>query len=177
LQEEDKSKRNPLFEKWVNKFERIPQSHILTPLLSIDDYKGYKFYSAYAVYFPKEFKINSHRDYQCSLCDGEFKAVMIPKTIHKQMAQVCFDGGCEDPTKGYSVINVCKPHWTHPGITDRVQINIYYTNATKCTPLGQFDEFDCEAALFGTAKSRAACSTTHPFLLPLIEQRELHWDD
>jgi hypothetical protein len=102
---------------------------------------------------------------------------MIPKYIHPQMARVCFDGECEDLTKGFAVVSVCKTHWTQAGMIDRTHINLYYTNATKCTPLGQLDEFDCEAAIFGTNESRTQCVTNHPFLLPMVKERDLHWDD
>lgn len=178
----EEEKLNPLFMQVVDKFERIPQSHILKPIapmpkLDIDIGDEYKFYSAYGVYFPKVFKIDAHKDYQCSLCNGNFKAIMIPKYIHPDMAQVCFEGGCENATKGYYLVDVCKDHWTKMGEKDRIQINIYFTNSTKCSPLGALDEFDCEATNFGTDNSPDLCTTTHPFLAPLVEQRDLHWDD
>ena len=173
---------NPLFIKIVNSFERIPQSHILKYVKPMDKFDvdigdGYRFYSAYGVYFPKEFKISAHKDYQCSLCNGDFKAIMVPKYIHLDMAQVCFENGCENANKGYYLFDVCQDHWTKPGIIDRIQINIYYTNSTSCRSLGQLDEFDCEAEFFGTINQTHQCVTTHPFLAPLVEQRDLHWDD
>lgn len=176
---------NPLFIELVNKFERIPQSHILTQLepislskLNINFGDNYIFYSAYGVYFPKEFKISPHKDYQCYLCDGDFKAIMIPKYLNSEMAQICFEGGCEDAAKGYYLVDVCKDHWTKMGTMDRLQLNIYYTNSTKCKPLGKFDEFDCEASNFQKIDNNCyPCKTQHPFLAPLVEQRNLHWND
>lgn len=170
---------NPLFLQTVKRFERIPSSHILKPLEFIPNLdQNYRFYSAYGVYFPKEFSISAHKDYQCSLCDGTFKAMMIPKYIDPEMAQVCFEGGCEDAIKGYYLVDVCQDHWTKMGIVDRIQINLYYTNSTKCTPLGALDEFDCEASQLEIPHNeRPPCTTTHPFLVPLVEQRDLHWDD
>lgn len=171
---------NRLFVDLIDKFERQPQSHILkvvNPInTGVDIGAEYRFYSAYGVYFPKEFKIHAHRDYQCSLCNGDFKAIMIPKYIHPDMAQVCFENGCENATKGYYLVDVCKDHWTKPGTLDRIQINIYYTNSTRCKSLGQLDEFDCEAENFGLI-GQYPCTTTHPFLAPLVQQRDLHWHD
>lgn len=180
---DSKTQLNSLFMEVVKRFKKIPQSHILKqlepiPTLDINIGKNYKLYSAYGVYFPKDFKIDAHKDYQCSLCNGDFKALMIPKYINPEMAQICFKEECENATKGYYLVNVCKDHWTKPGIIDRIQINIYYTNSTKCTPLGKLDEFDCEAMNFGSVKDfKHLCTTTHPFLAPLVEQRDLHWND
>eukprot|EP01129_Flabellula_baltica_P013107 TRINITY_DN6033_c0_g1_i1.p1 TRINITY_DN6033_c0_g1~~TRINITY_DN6033_c0_g1_i1.p1 ORF type:complete len:183 (+),score=24.55 TRINITY_DN6033_c0_g1_i1:116-664(+) len=174
------------FLKLEQNFERIPKSHILRPIsevpnLAIMDLlpENFNFYSAYGVYFPKEFSINAHKDYQCSLCNGEFKAIMVPRYLNPNMAQVCSEESCQDAyLKGYYFVDVCKEHWTKQGTIDRIQINMYFTNSTRCFPLGNFDEFDCEALSFQSVDDfRHICTTQHPFLLPLIEQRDAHWVD
>src|SRR5690348_4792081 len=98
---------NPLFTQWSSKFELMEKTHILHPLVPIEDYEGFKFYGAYGVYFPKDFQIKAHRDYHCRICDGDFITVMVPKHIHPNMAQICLEGGCQDFSKGSVVIDVC----------------------------------------------------------------------
>jgi len=170
---------NPLFLQLVDKFVLHNQSHILIqrePLfIEID---GYELYSAYGVFFSRYFQIGPHIDYQCHLCNGDFKAMMVPKYLHPMMAQVCSHDGCEEASsKGYFMVDVCKEHWTAPGITDRIQINIYFTNATECKPLGQLDEFDCEALSFGSVDEfRQYCTTTNAFLAPLVDERNYYWE-
>ena len=93
------------------------------------------------------------------------------------MAQICFEGGCEDASaKGFYVVDVCQKHWTKRGVIDRLQINLYYTNATNCSSRDKFDEFDCEATLFATNQSSENCTTNHPMLVSMVRERNLHWN-
>ena len=85
--EEQEPRTNTLFLHWITQFEIHPQTHRLKRLGPIGDFEGYKFYSAYGVFFPRNFSIESHVDYQCFLCNGDFKAIMIPKMLHSRMAQ------------------------------------------------------------------------------------------
>ena len=175
------SRPNPLFFELQQSFTISEQSHILLPkfLDTIESFTptGYKFYSAYGVFFPKEFAISAHKDYQCSLCDGDFKALMIPKYLHPNMAKVCSNTECLGAYEnGFIWVNVCEDHYTQKGIIDRIQINIYFTNSSNCSSKGLYDQFDCEAELFGTSKSRKDCTTSHPDLLSLVKLRNSYWD-
>jgi len=170
---------NPLFTFLEERFVRIPGSHILQPLHPVSfQLDSYPFYSAYGVFFGRNFKIARHTDYQCRLCNGDFKAVMVPKYLHPMMAKICSDTGCKDASQtGFFIVDVCREHWTYPGLLDRIQINLYFSNSTQCTPLGIYDEFDCEALSFGSHTDfRTLCTTKHPFLSDSVAQRELHWD-
>jgi hypothetical protein len=106
-------------------------------------------------------------------------AVMIPKYIDSMMAKICFTSGkCEDAShKGYYVVNVCDEHFTSPGFVDRIQLNMYFTNSTRCRPLGVLDEFDCEALQFGNDVDdfRRFCVTSHPMLLASVHERNEFW--
>ena len=131
--------------------------------------------------FPKDFAIGPHIDYQCSLCDGDFKAIMIPRWLDPKMAKVC-DSESNECTganeKGFVEVDVCRQHHTFPGVPDRVQINLYFSNSTSCKPLGVFDEFDCEAENYGNEdiSYRFGCTTKNVYLAPLVQQRDILWD-
>lgn len=83
---------------------------------------------------------------------------------------VCHHEGCKEAyMKGYYLVDVCKDHWTLCGLTDWVQINIYLTNSTTCTPLGRLDEFNCEALSFSSIDEFwHLCTIWHPFLNLLL---------